>query len=498
MIKIKYADLVELINRLTPSEKVRFNESVSPTNKKSNFYLIYKLIESGKYKKEQDISKHFTSEQAFHDAKKYLFSRLKESITIELAQSDPELGKLHTIQFAHALYKKEMYPLSEKILLDTLEESINSVEAGIQIIVAILLMRIGFVKQDFDLMESSDNKLYELLDYIGLVEKYRSFKLELNNGARLNAISDFDINKFMRDESYFKTPRDQNGYNYFMAKLFEKKYGDFDKSYIYHCKSYSIFKAHLEHAGTSLNLQNFETALFILHHYIYACLNVNKPESALTALKEQLNFEEKSVFKSNFSAKLNIASTLLYSMLTEVDLVEVLKRVEKDVQLLKIESKNKIDLNGYLFYVSNLFLIGEYENVIRYTNQAFGLLAGSLKKEYYVFYGTYLYFLFIAAHLQFNNFEVADKYFMRFKKEIPNDLPHIQNWKQLTLLLIDCKKAIVANDLLTLKAKFKKLNQFCNLIQQNTFHKFYSFINLYSWYLQLELTWKRSIISEHK
>lgn len=466
---------------MTPVEKARFRESVSSNNKKSKFFQLYKLIEDGKLKKETDVLKYFDTESSFYDAKKYLIARLKESITLELTQNDPELGKLYNVLFAHALYKKEMYKLAEKILQDTMCDDLNSVEAGIQVIVAILLMRLGFVKQDYKLMENSDNKLFQLLEYISLVEKYRSFKLELNNGAKLNAISEFELSQFVRDESFFKTPRDQNGYNYFMAKLFERKYHDFDRAYVYHSKSYAIYKSHIEHSGDNLNLQNFETGLFILHHYIFACLNKGNFETAACALNEQLSFEKNSRYKNIFSKKLNMASMLLFSMVTQQKVVEHLAYAQLHFKTLKIESKNRIDLNAYLFYTANLFLAGKYKEVIQLANQAFGITAGQSLTTYFVLYNSYLYFLFLISHLHFGNIEIVNKYFKNMQKELNIEQTHHKRWE----LFIDGLINYHVNFRELSKIQQKKLEYELKNLARNISaapeHFIYSFLNLNTW-----------------
>lgn len=476
MLKIKSQELVSLVKSLTKSEKTKFKDSISYQNRTANFYQLFDYIDRTKDVNLSKMRQLFKSETSFFDAKKYLFNRIIDVLINETVKSDKELEYIYNTQLAYVLYKKNMLDLSEKILKEIILEQTNSIQAGIQVLVTVLLTRIGFMKQDIELLDYSDTKQQELLNYIAIIEKYRSFKIVIDSKYDDLEYINKELNTFIEDEKYFTSPRDKNGYNYFMALLYEIKLHDFENAFLYHQKSYDLYINELKGTGKTISLQNIEVTLAIFYHYIVSSIVLGKFDCANQAIIEYELFDHECHSKNEFYFKLRLIILNFYSIWANKNVEKSIKETVRYSHVCDISSLNTLDLYAFLYYNCNLFQSENYKEVVVNMVSNYTVLKNCSEEEFFSFYLVYNYFLLIFSHLKLNNLDVVETFLDKLHKEKNISNPYLTNL--ITVITEYSNLCIYDNNN---QKKRDAILATCDDMQKNPFFKIYPFIDVKKW-----------------
>lgn len=476
MIKIKSQELVLLVKSLTKPEKSKFKDSISYQNRTANFYQLFDYIDRTPSVDISKIRQLFKSETTFFDAKKYLFNRIIDVLINETVKSDKELEYIYNTQLAYVLYKKNMFDLSEKILKEIAQEQTNSIQAGIQVLVTVLLTRIGFMKQDLELLNYSDSKQQELLNYIAIIEKYRSFKIVIDSKYDDLEYINNELQTFIEDEKYFTSPRDINGYNYFMALLFELKLFNFEKAFIYHQKSFNLYLSEFKGSGKTISLQNIEVTLIIFYHNIVSSILLGKVDEADEISNEFELFDNECHLKNDFYYKIRLIVLNFYTTWTSKDAEKSIKESIKYAYVCDINSFNTLDLYAFLYFNCNLFQNGKYKEVVINMISNYNVLKNRPENEFFSFYLVYNYFLLIFSHLKLKNYDVVETFIQKLYKE-----KNISN-SYLTVLIkiITAYSNLCIYDIYNEK-KYNTILESCDTLQSNPYFKIYPFMDIKKW-----------------
>lgn len=476
MIKIKSHELVSLIKNLTKTEKAKFKDSISHQNRASNFYQLFEYIDRSKSIDYSKLRALFHSDTSFYDAKKYLFNRIVDVLINETSKKDKELENIYNTQLAYVLYKKNIFDLSEKILKEIVLEQTNSIQAGVQVLATVLLTRIGFMKQDLELLNYSDKQQQDLLNYIAIVEKYRSFKIVTDPKYDDIQFIEANLVDFQADEKKFKSPRDKNGFNYFMALLFELKLNNFEKAFEFHEKSYQLFLNDLKGTEHKISIQNIEVSLAIFYHYIVSCILLNKMEEAEMAMVEFNLFDKNCHLKNDFFHKLKIIINCFYAAWCSKNVDRILSDSIKHFEVMDLTSKNTLDFYAFTYFNCCLFQIGNYKEVVVNMLSCYNVLKNRINIEFYSFQIMYNYFLLIVSHLKLKNFDVVENFIEKMMKE--QVVQHVY--------LIEFKTIIKDYCLLIINGQNKSQDQVqilsrCDELQKQPFYKLYPFMDIKRW-----------------
>jgi hypothetical protein len=480
---MKTQELVSIIVKMTKLEKARFSSSVTEINKKSNFYKLFELIEKEPNIQGSKLRQSFESESVFFGAKKYLYNRLCEAMILESATSDVELGNMYNTQLAYVLYKKGFYDLAEILLKSLIKEEPTFIEAGIQTMASVLLTRVGFMRQDLDLLKYSDDKFQELVRYIGLVEKYRSFKIYTDPKYSDIEMIKAEIESYKKDEQYFKSARDVNGYYYFMALIYEVRLNDFSNAYVYHEKAFNLFLNEFKVKVNAIRLQEVETAFIILNHYIISSIITGHLHEAETAVNELIVFARECKYENLFAKKVYLITLNCYCMKTG-DLMEFgLAETKKMIQYIDLSALNSIDLSVVLFFNSNLFLTGDYKSVIRNFSKADFAFKNTEKDEFISSYILYARLLLIFSHIKLHHFDIAENLVNKLKSEPVTD-PDLDELKGIIIGFSDYCTCSSTRALSENMLAAGHILACCQAFQQSTLYKVHSFFDLEKWIKQ--------------